>query len=338
MSIEPVSAVPHHLVKDHLLRRGLRPEIIEWKYFDATFGRGRERGYAWLRDGRVQGMVGIIPFRMAGLQRSYEAAWTCDWHVETPDKNPGIGMLLLKTAIAETDLLVTLGGNDATRRLVPRLATRTVPEGGFELILPLRFGGTRLYQRIASRAGWRSLRAIEAIPIRAANSSRRGIRGVRTEHGVSPVIHAVIERSGRSALVPMYDHQYLQWQLARCPAVDAGSCYAPEVGAPDAAALFWRQTGDGRLWRLALWLAEGAYAQGQAVLAEVLRQVARQKGHSVSAVVSCIDGPVTQVIRGAGFRSTGRILPFYVLGKDRSVAVPGPSTVSYLDTDLAYRF
>ena len=61
-SIEPLSAVPGPLLKDHLLRYGLKPDVIEWKYFDPAFKPGGERGYAWLRHDKVDGMIGLIPF------------------------------------------------------------------------------------------------------------------------------------------------------------------------------------------------------------------------------------------------------------------------------------
>ncbi len=52
-SFVPLSSVPRPAVLDYLERRGESRVIMEWKYFDEAFNRGRERGYVWLRDGNV---------------------------------------------------------------------------------------------------------------------------------------------------------------------------------------------------------------------------------------------------------------------------------------------
>src|SRR4051794_6046007 len=79
-SILPMSSVPQALVEAYLLQAGLTKEVIDWKYYDETFSRGRERGYAWLhKSGEVRAFIGIIPLSVGSRSAVGEMVWTCDW-------------------------------------------------------------------------------------------------------------------------------------------------------------------------------------------------------------------------------------------------------------------
>ena len=62
-SIIPLSEVPRARVEDYLyastrqfrrLGRDRGGAVIGWKYYDEAFNRGRNRGFAWVKDGRVR--------------------------------------------------------------------------------------------------------------------------------------------------------------------------------------------------------------------------------------------------------------------------------------------
>jgi len=64
-SIQPVSAVPANLLFEHLRQYGLPAEIINWKYFDPGFRHSGERGWVWLKEDKVKGLIGLLPFTLA---------------------------------------------------------------------------------------------------------------------------------------------------------------------------------------------------------------------------------------------------------------------------------
>ena len=125
-SIRPLSDVSRDSVERYLLSRGSRPDMIAWKYFDATFNRGRERGLVWVHRGEVRGFIGLIPFRLRTQDVLRDAVWTCDWSLEDPRRSPGMGIVLLRAAIAAAPVAISLGGNEMTRALLPRIAAQTI--------------------------------------------------------------------------------------------------------------------------------------------------------------------------------------------------------------------
>lgn len=338
VSIDPVSAVPERLLREHLLRYGLPSDIIEWKYFDRGFSPGRERGYAWVRDGHVQGIIGMIPFRLRRAGELTDCAWTCDWFVESPTRNPGVGVVLLKSAVERAGLLVTVGGNEATRRLVPRLAVSTIEDAALELHLPLRLGGTALYRKLEARVPLPLSRPFRGLPLRP-RPARLPARGhqVTTEAGVSSAIGNLTEEASSDGWGPSYDLGYVDWQIGRCPAVTCATCYGPSKP-PAAASVFWTPRAGGGAWRMVLWTRAGADDHGGAVLDQTIREVERHHGDVISTIVSRRDRTSTTLLTGAGFRPTGRSFPFYVLATGNAARPSELSRHSYLDSDLAHRF
>lgn len=339
VSIEPLSAIPGPMVKDHLVRYGLTPEIIDWKYFDHAFNSGRERGYAWMRDGRVSGMIGLIPFTLAGPAGARDCAWTCDWFVESSVQNPGIGVLLLKGAIDRAERLVTLGGNEATSRLVPRLAVHTDPDAAIEVALPLTVGGTKLFGGLERRLPRAGLGKLGAVPMLRRRPGRKpsGL-SVTSQQGIQHAVADLVAETSPEGWTAAYDMGHLQWQLVRCPAVESASASASDGLQVTAASIFWRPKNDRRQWRLALWTRSGADESGLAVLDESARQIQRDGGRSVSAVIGRRDAQTLRLAGAVGFRPTGRSFPFYVLAKDTKAPMTGLGRFGYLDSDLGYRF
>jgi hypothetical protein len=67
-------------------------------------------------------------------------------------------------------------------------------------------------------------------------------------------------------------------------------------------------------------------------------QINRQGGMAVSAIVSRLDTEVQAALRARGFLPLGRRRPLYVCAGQDDNPVPELSGLSYLDSDLAYRF
>ena len=139
-TLKLLSEVRADLVKDYLIRQGMRPEIIDWKYFDIPFNRNRERGCVLVRDDVVQGFLGLIPFNIACNGRVVEAAWCCDWSRDLAQSTGGMGIMLVKQAQRLYPFLFGIEGSDMTKQIFPRLATHTIPHAAIRMQLPLRLG------------------------------------------------------------------------------------------------------------------------------------------------------------------------------------------------------
>jgi len=93
----------------------------------------------WLKDGKIGGFIGLIPFQVVIDGRAAEAAWTCDWSVQD-QTGKGTGILLIRQAQANYEFLTQLGGNDATQRIISALAAITVDDAGIMFYLPAAHG------------------------------------------------------------------------------------------------------------------------------------------------------------------------------------------------------
>src|SRR5580693_3206465 len=187
-SFQPLSALDPELLVEYLGREEFPADIVRWKYFDARFNRDWERGYAWVKDGKIGGFLGLIPFHVVLNGRVADAAWTCDWSVQDQTAK-GVGILLMRQAQNRYEFLTQLGGNDATQRIVGRMSSMTENEAGVVYHLPLRVGAAL---RVASAA-------------------------VRFEPGVSEKLSAFLEPERRSGFYARYDFPYLKWQITDSP-------------------------------------------------------------------------------------------------------------------------
>ena len=117
---QPLSSIDPGALIEYLGREGNSAEIVQWKYFDSRFNANRERGYAWVKDGRIGGFIGLIPFQVWINGRIAGAAWTCDWSVQD-QSGRGTGILLIRQAQEKYEFLTQLWGNEATQRIISRL-------------------------------------------------------------------------------------------------------------------------------------------------------------------------------------------------------------------------
>jgi len=331
-SIQPVSTVPGDLLRDHLRNYGLPSEIVRWKYFDEGFRPKGERGWVWLKEGKVKGLIGLLPFTLASRNVRLSCAWTCDWFVEDAAKHPGIGALLLKEAADREGLLVTLGGNEATARMVPRLAAVSVPEAAVGLTLPLRLAGTRVFRALSARLPM--VAPLGKVPLRRSAAARRGFK---TDGGVASSLGAVLESAAEGdSWRPLYDFGYVKWQLERCPVLESFTVYAQDQAVPTAA-VAWRPKA-GLHWRLAFWTRGDDAEMTRAVVEEVVARVYAAGGASVSALTGRDDQASLAILTSAGFRQNDLSLPLYVLARERPAPIERVSALGYTDSDLSYRF
>jgi hypothetical protein len=335
----PLSAIPPAELIEYLGREGNSADIVQWKYFDSRFNRNRERGYAWVKDGKIGGFIGLIPFQVVVDGRVAEAAWTCDWSVQD-QSGKGTGILLIRQAQSAYDYLTQLGGNEATQKIISRLAAITVNDAGIVFYLPLRLGAIlRLARRkLLPKFPMDQIELVNQVPLRLPKRSSAA-DNVKLERGVSRVLDSVLEATPRGEMYSRYDLPYLKWQVADCPFLECETCYVADGAEVDAAALVWRLKSAPDFWRMAMWSREGKEKQAEIVLSQTIRHVYKSKGYLLSIVVSRLEKSLIELLRAKQFLTAPRRRPLHIIdSKKTGKPVPELWPLSFLDTDYAYRF
>ena len=347
-SIVPLSEAPRELVEQYLTEstryfRTHGPAAIGWKYYDAAFNRGRDRGYVWLRDGRVRGFIGLVPATIARGDETRAFAWTCDWGLADPTASPGMGVRLLRQVLAGPGSVATCGGNHNTRSLVPRIAARTVEDAGQYFWRPLTTGA--LLHLAADRApalGRVARSPLGKLPI--PWPLRRG--RARAIDGIDPALDALIDRlGGRSGAAAgtsdparwfvRYDVAHLEWALARCPGLRCGTVRVDGDRGPVAAAVWWYpESSPVRHVRFALWREPGADDAARDVLGALVACARRAGGALISTVAEASDPALTSLFTRRTMLRRRAPLPLYLL----SPGVDSLGGLNYLAADLAQRF
>jgi hypothetical protein len=335
---QPLSSIEPAELIEYLGREGNSEEIVLWKYFDPRFNRNRERGYAWVRDGKIGGFLGLIPFQVAIGGRVAEAAWTCDWSVQD-QTGRGTGILLIRQAQEKYEFLTQLGGNDATQRIISRLSSITVNDAGIEFHLPLRAGAVlRLVRRRLPQVPADAIGFLNSLPLRWPRRAPSA-DSVTFEPGVSTVLSSVLEPDQRGDIYSLYDLEYIHWQIAACPLLTSETCYFANGSGPRAAALIWRQNTSTESWRVALWSRKGAEREADVVLSRVIRHVYERNGFLLSTVVSRLDTSTIDLLKSKNFLPYSQRRPLHIISRNRTgEPVPELWPLSFLDTDYAYRF
>jgi hypothetical protein len=325
-------------VKQYLAVHEVEPEIAEWKYFDSRFNRDRERGVVWVREGRVAGFLGLIPFCVErGGVSAAQCAWSCDWSVD-PLEAGGMGLMLAKRACGLYDGIFNVGGNENTRRIFPRLADRTVPDAAVNLVLPLRLGSTfpLLPPGILKRALSRQ-RLLQQIPVHWVRDRRR--IGVSIEPGLSPRVMSVLGAEASRDWQPFYDSEYVDWQLVRCPAIKCWSCWMSSDSPLRTAALIWTTRSSSGYWRLLFCGATTDLEKIEVLAGAIVSFVHDQKGIALFAMASHLETGLMDLLARQGFLRRRTKLPFYVMrGRNRELPIDEFKALNFLDADLAYRF
>lgn len=336
--IKPLSALPATEIKAYLLRKGndLEP-VIEWKYFDPTPTRGGERGFACIQDDRITAFVGLIPFQASDRGVLIETAWSCDWYRD-PGAGGPVGMMLLKQSLASYGRLYSLGGNENTRAILPRLSQTVVLYAGIELHKPLRMGGViRALGRAAHLRSVPTIPFVDEVPLqrigRVPSPSKARLSSALTS-SIEPLLEASREEDPQSR----YDLAYLNWQLMRCPILISGVCTVPGDSTPRAAAFFWRLANKPAFWRIALVSEPRAPEELDLALTRVIQHIQSQRGWMISVLVSHLETDLLRSLKNKGFIAAKGRRPLFIMDSD-SKGTPGElKKLSYLDTDYAYRF
>lgn len=336
-SIIPIHEAPRDKVEGYLTDRGIDPDIVRWKYFDGDFNRNRVRGLVWMRDNQAEGFIGAVPGVIRRGDESQEFLWMCDWSLRVPGANPGMGALLLKWLTREYGPVLALGGNEITRKIAPRMATHTITDAASVFHLVLRSGS--YVEKVSSRIPALHLDqwpVINSVPwLRRRRSPN--LECVLTE-GVSRLVTDMQGLNPGDKWSIVNDGPYVDWAVGRCPQLITETMLAPEQR-PRAAVVCWRRKASAKRWRIAPFAAGGSAEALRSALAAAVNRIHQAGAHTISAVVGRQDAETIDVLKWAGFFESAARLPFFVFAETPEHArIDHARGLSYLDTDLAYRF
>lgn len=330
-----MSTVSPDLVKDYLFSKGETSAAIEWKYFDNTFNNGRERGFVYLYNGKVAGFMGLIPFTVRLDTQVIESAWSCDWYREPHTPGP-MGIMLIKASLRSYKLIYSLGGNQTTKLLLTKLSQKAIADAGIVFYKPLRLGG--VLKPAARKIGYSFLESVgflNAIPLL---NVRKGRSSLATIHwGVSRDASTVMIPPSDARSLPLYDLNYVDWQVGRCPALISATCISRLSTSPRAALFFWRTVDTVDFWRIAIISQVDAYEEIDDILTSVLEHIYQHGGSLISVLISRLDLDLHRLLKAKGFVAGAR-RPLYILTSDSKGPTEELQRLSFLDTDWAYRF
>lgn len=323
-------------VKQYLLGRQIESEIIDWKYFDPCFNRDRERGVVWVRENQVLGFLGLMPFRLEKGAVRADCAWSCDWSVD-PQQAGGMGLLLVKRARELYDGIFNLGGNAKTHQIFPRLADRTVSDAGITLVLPLRLGSlfARLPRGILKRV-LSQQETLQQIPLRWVRNADRS--AVTIDGELSPRMEPLIDNFERGDWRPLYNSEFLHWQFRRCPSITCWSCWLSSESPLRTAALVWRSRSAKGIWRFVLLGDTTDLEKLKLLITGIVSFLYHEGCIALFTIASHHETDLANLLRQRGFLRHVK-LPFYALrGRQAELPTEDFSVLSFLDSDLAYRF
>ncbi len=318
------------------MSQGQLPGIVDWKYFDPTFGAGCERGYVYVQDGKIVGFLGLIPFRTNHMSTA-RAAWSCDWFRD--ETTPGAtAIMLIKETLRSYDFIYSLGGGEKTQAILPRLARTTVRDAGLVLHKPLRLGGIAKYAaRQLGLPPSKHLSLLNVIPTTSIMLSRGNSRA-KIQTALNGDLAQLLDANEQQESFSDYDLNYIQWQMDHCPMIVSFSCIVPAYERLRAAVLFWRHVESSEIWRLALFPQRGSLDELEVALDHAIHYIYKQGGAVISVLLSRLQTDTIQLLRAKGFIAAKRRLPLYLISRDPKPQEGELGALSFLDTDLAYRF
>lgn len=339
-SIQPLSTTDPEQVVDYLtnagIGRGLTAEEVRWKYFDAAFNDGRERGFAWMKDGRVRAFIGCIPATRSTIVGDGEMIWTCDWSTEEPSKNPGIGVLLLSKVHKSTEFTAGVGGTADTHATVPRMRTRSVHDVAVTLRRPLR--SAPLLKHIEKRLPFLpklSGTGLGRIPIPVPKRPPGLPHSVITPGVAVAQLAPLFDQPACGIARVRYDSRHLAW-LGRYPGAEFRSLHLVD-GPRAAGALLWSVPREPGQWRFALRHTPGSENLLDAVIADLANLLLTMEATTVSTMVSSLDHAVLASLKRSRFMEVGARAPLYITDLEGPAGcAEGFADISYLDTDLAF--
>ena len=211
-------------------------------------------------------------------------------------------------------------------------------DAGLVLHKPLRLGGIAQYAvRQLGVTPSKHLSLLNVIPTTRITAPRKTSQA-RIKTTLSDNWAFLLNSNDPEESFSDYDLDYIQWQIGRCPMTVSFTCTVPAHEPPRAAILFWRHVASKEFWRLALFPQRGALDELAVALDHAIHYIYQQGGAIVSVLLSRLQSDIVQMLRAKGFIAAKRRLPLYLISRDPKPQEGELGALSFLDTDLAYRF
>lgn len=340
VTIQPLSKIDVSVVREFLTGHQHDQSAINWKYDDRVFNGTGERGFACVDGGKITSFLGLIPFTVMQNGKTLNAAWSCDWYRDEKASGP-LGVMLMQQSLKAYPFIYSLGGSEMTKAIMGRLSRITVPNAGVELYKPLRAGGAAyLLQKATGRRHISLFPSLSRLRLPARTPRPPKELKVEILDVLPSALNSLLQQQSNDSHIPAYDLPYLQWLLERCPCVQASVCMVSSKtnSALVGAILLWHPTGDRRFWRLAPLPGEGNQQVLRAGLNAATAHIRDQGGWLASILASHRDTQLLTVAKEHGFFRSPSGRPLYILAANPVAAPQELQTLSYLDTDYAYRF
>lgn len=125
LSVEQLPELSHFLAEVFrvpLEAAFLTPKMLQWKYYYPREDWQTPRNFVLRQGGRIVAHAGLWPVSVERPHGVSRGAHLIDWAGHP--KAPGVGVLLLRMLLEHCDFLLTIGGSEATRAILPRIGYR----------------------------------------------------------------------------------------------------------------------------------------------------------------------------------------------------------------------
>ena len=315
-------------------------DILKWKFpADTT---SPPCSWVALLGGEIVGHIGVIPTTIAHplpRNESIPAGWFVDWMVREDLRSRGIGIFLLREALATDRILMTIQGSADTRRALPQLGwANPAMLSLYKLNLRPTAAAAGLLQSCAAYAAQR----LWFHPIR-----------YRPPQNWQLSACDVLDGSGRAQLAAALQHinddsttpyncfprsaAFLRWWLGEHPTRRYHFLIASDAGSPGGYAV-WRtaQYPDGRIEARIVDLA--APWNRPDVWTWLASETTNRAAQSEASQISCLAGPATPL--AAALRQNRflvrQALPLWISPTEKPVPTnPWHATLADSDIDTS---
>jgi hypothetical protein len=247
--------------------------------------------------------------------------------------------MVIKESLRSYDVIYSLGGSEKTKAILPKLARSTFLKAAIKLDKPLRLS---IFPKLAAKkAGLNFLDRLSGlVDVRLARSKAGDYQKSVISTGVSEQIKLVLSQTDTGEpFGSRYDSEYVTWQIGRCPEIVPFTCIVAGDAGSYAAILFWRHSESIDFCRLAIiGSSRVTITEVGTALDYVLDYITGLGGGLVSILVSHMQTELLRLLRTKGFIASRLTLPLFILARGQADNCGELAELSYLDTDLGYRF
>lgn len=107
----------------------LTRSFYEWKFFGRSHPSGLPSCHGAFLDGRLQAVLGTLPFDLRNGPDHTPCGWICDWYVAHRARGSGLGRRLLAAAAERFPTLACINGSDEAQDIYRAQGFRSAPVG-----------------------------------------------------------------------------------------------------------------------------------------------------------------------------------------------------------------